>query len=552
MTEHTPSQCNLLVRAPRRLGTMAALFLVGCQVLSGLNELEADGKNERDAGEAHDGGDFTRIDRVPRTDAKDASSGDASPSVTDDNGYAGGAGGAGGKRDAGRGGSDASDAGAAGAPAAGSGGTTPTAGSGGSTQPPPKAECTPPADDGENCDNTAQCGCKSSENCVFFNDIHDQFKLACRATGTQELYKACNTQDQDCQRGYQCMDGLCRAPCEDSTSQCPNAGSRCIQSLDPHGLPVMGLYLCTQTCNPLNPTQEDETFHNCGKGQICYVNLQGSAYYTDCRSGSHDATSRGGYRCMLDDDCAEGHFCASDNRCHAFCRVGASDCSAGQTCSPWDKKVSAKDTEFGACICPDVPPESGSCDLKQQCGCQPGDKCDVLNDGLSACIAAGSGSYAAPCTYLEDCQAGYTCYDSSCHRLCEPTAVPTGCGSGPCLGFPVTSAPTPEVHICRGGFGGTCTNVASTGSVLLADCERRDRTTVVPAMLDLDTAIANDNGQLVFRPPGDFFRVCRNVAVASDGYLDAECETTTPGTFIATSLNLNDHVANLDGQLIFH
>jgi hypothetical protein len=552
MTAYTLSQLNRSTHASCCVYAAAALLLVGCQTFSGLSDLEADGKNVRDAG-----GPSVADDREGTGGtAGHAISVGGVARMTDAGPYAGdaAAGGSSGGHAAGSGGNSASDAGGAEAGAAGSGGKAPSAGSAGASQPPHSA-CVPPAAGGASCDNTAQCGCEDTENCVFYSDSNDSLKLTCRAAGTKQLYKACDWQAQDCQRGYQCLDGLCQAPCEDDTSQCPNAGSQCIQGNAPSGLAVMGLHICTQPCNPVAPAQDDDTFHGCGAGHTCYVNLQeGTEYYTNCRSGNRDVNSRGGYPCKHDDECAEGHFCATDARCYPFCRIGGGDCLAGQICSPWDKKVSVKDTEFGVCLCPGLEPNRGPCDLTQRCGCALGDKCDVAADGKSACFPAGSSDYAAPCQGVEDCQAGFNCFDGTCHRLCEPAMAASICDAATCQRVSSSKdASATEFYVCRGGFRGTCMDIHNTETLLVGDCTKLDRSVQRMSTLDLNARVTyNDKvGQLEFQPAGGFAADCKDMVVTNTAHLTATCHKDGQAE-VAVDLDLNNRIANVDGALVFN
>lgn len=543
MTEST-SPRSIPLSFVRHVAIM--LCLASCQFVSGLNDLEADGKNVSDAGNrsnsetgtsGHDAAAGASGNGDSGDTPADAGKGGAGTGAAD--GGSSGKAGSGGA--AGKGGTDA-DAGTE--HAAGAGGSSGTAGSG--------AACTPPVDSGARCDNAPQCGCRDSESCVFFTDVHGELELACRAAGSNALYAACDTQNQDCQRGYQCVDGLCQTPCEDAASQCPNPGSRCIQSMNQHGLPVTGSYTCSQTCNLVDPTQNDDTFHHCGSGHTCQVRSIANDSYTDCGSGAYAASGLTGHACRTDGDCAAGRFCASEGRCQMYCRVGGNDCLSNQVCEPLAKRLVIKDTEFGACRCSALPAGGSPCDHAQQCGCAPGDKCDVGDDGKNVCMASGSLGYAAQCTNSSDCAPGLTCLYGSCHLFCDSNPA-IGCGSAVCWTYTVTIGGVQSAYtVCRGGFMGTCNNVQLVApATLMAECHGRDPSVITTSSLDLDTGlIAKDDGSLDFSSEGGFTNTCKDIGLASDGSLVANCLNSS-GEYVAVGLLLNNAITNDNGALAF-
>lgn len=79
----------------------------------------------------------------------------------------------------------------------------------------------------------------------------------------------------------------------------------------------------------------------------------------------------------------------------------------------------------------------GSCDVYQQCGCAPGEACDLdvsaLDVGATECRpVTAPGQTAANCEANEECAAGYTCLGSpgQCRKMCDEDG---DCGSGRCV-----------------------------------------------------------------------------------------------------------------------
>jgi hypothetical protein len=78
-----------------------------------------------------------------------------------------------------------------------------------------------------------------------------------------------------------------------------------------------------------------------------------------------------------------------------------------------------------------------SCDVYQQCGCEPGQACDLdgadLDSGATVCRAVTSpGQTESNCNVAEDCAAGYSClgYPGQCRKMCDEDS---DCGSGRCV-----------------------------------------------------------------------------------------------------------------------
>ncbi|MBK7581210.1 MAG: hypothetical protein IPI67_13475 [Myxococcales bacterium] len=72
-----------------------------------------------------------------------------------------------------------------------------------------------------------------------------------------------------------------------------------------------------------------------------------------------------------------------------------------------------------------LPTADSDCDTFPQCGCEPGQKCDVIDlvTGRVTCSVAGSSKPHQGCSALgAQCAAGSSCLGGACKELCETTA----------------------------------------------------------------------------------------------------------------------------------
>src|SRR5207237_10755948 len=91
------------------------------------------------------------------------------------------------------------------------------------------------------------------------------------------------------------------------------------------------------------------------------------------------------------------------------------------------------------------------CGLAPQCGCSAGQTCDVTDDtGTTACVTAGSGPTASPCTRQADCAAGLTCVLGACRPYCATASQAcTGASVGTCFDAVTTAGgPIPNKNVC--------------------------------------------------------------------------------------------------------
>jgi len=72
-----------------------------------------------------------------------------------------------------------------------------------------------------------------------------------------------------------------------------------------------------------------------------------------------------------------------------------------------------------------LPTPDSDCDTHPQCGCEPGEKCDIVDfgSGRVTCSPAGDAKPSQPCsTFGAQCAAGSSCLAGACKELCTTSA----------------------------------------------------------------------------------------------------------------------------------
>ena len=101
----------------------------------------------------------------------------------------------------------------------------------------------------------------------------------------------------------------------------------------------------------------------------------------------------------------------------------------------------------------------------------------------------------------------------------------------------------------RGNFSGSCDNIRLNGVQFIASC--RDKNGRFRwSGLNLNTLIANDDGKLNWRNYGGFAGSCVGMRIYLGHQLVATC-TKRNGSKVGTFIDLDDHIANYDGQLSY-
>lgn len=274
------------------------------------------------------------------TGLDETSSSETSPSDLSDTPLPGAGGGAsdGGKNVIGSKGdgaaSSGSSGGSSGSTSSSSGGSSTS--SGGTSTSSGGSGCTPPVPGGV-CDTLPQCGCAAGLKC----DVNGGGGLTeCIPAGAIAEYKQCFSQN-DCQKGLTCLDGACKPFC-DTASDCPGAGRTCGPVYYGGGT-VPGFRICTSACDLTNAAAK------CGPGLTCYATTFTSA---DCVGPAGTGTGPGG--CASGALCAPGYVCQNGPTggldCMKWCKIGGSDCAAGQTCAALAAgMVTVAGVDYGVC-----------------------------------------------------------------------------------------------------------------------------------------------------------------------------------------------------------
>ena len=103
----------------------------------------------------------------------------------------------------------------------------------------------------------------------------------------------------------------------------------------------------------------------------------------------------------------------------------------------------------------------------------------------------------------------------------------------------------------RGEFTKSCWNVdLNNNTFLTADCRTRSGATANTG-IQLNNRIANDDGRLVWRRNGNFGASSRNCDVDNQsGRTFLHCDTQRRnGSWTSSSFNVDDHSANINGNL---
>lgn len=183
------------------------------------------------------------------------------------------------------------------------------------------------------CDLHPQCGCDPGEAC---NVKDTAGATVCEDPGSVGQSMACQVIN-DCLIGSTCVGGGCKAYCGSDTD-CPGAGSiagQCFQ-VSSSGVPVPGLKVCTEHCQPWDP-------YSCNYGLGCFpygpMGTKPGTFACVTAGTSTGACSSGG-------TCAPGYVCVSGD-CLKWCRVGMSDCTGSLTCFPLEDTSGNKGMYWG-------------------------------------------------------------------------------------------------------------------------------------------------------------------------------------------------------------
>jgi hypothetical protein len=182
-------------------------------------------------------------------------------------------------------------------------------------------DATPPTD-GSTCATPCglapQCGCNATDTC----DLDDTGKKACVSSGTGLAGRPC-LGTRECARGLVCANGVCRAPCETSGTDCvgPREG-KCgpYPKSETDGGPTVEYTACAVTCD-----YGDEGSCGFKPGDLlaaaCVYRPTTNA--VECLKVRNVQLQSG--ICTADADCGAGRVCvpsAGFSTCRRLCKVG--------------------------------------------------------------------------------------------------------------------------------------------------------------------------------------------------------------------------------------
>lgn len=236
--------------------------------------------------------------------------------------------------------------------------------------------------------------------------------------------------------------------CEQGNDGCPAWGAPMVCDDD---APFCSLGMCRADC-------VDE----CEAGE---TRCEGPTLIRTCGHGDADDC----LEWLAPEACADGDVCAGGacvRGCTDACAAGAAMCAGDGVrtcgdgnmdgCTEWGPTVScAGGCEAGACVDTCTP-----CDVLEQCGCAAGMACDAnWTTGDTLCRSVGSGGAEAPCTALNECMAGFSCWYGACRPWCDEHAA---CDSGVCVVWPGFA----DAGLC----GSDCDVVTSAGCAAGMGC----------------------------------------------------------------------------------
>lgn len=309
--------------------------------------------------------------------------------------------------------------------------------------------------------------CKSGETCV-----HSQQSTSCvDASGEGRQGDACRDASA-CAPGFACDDGSCKQWCDPEQAQCADARSTCEPSTT-EGDEALGV--CEPRCDvPDVDGSECGVFPDCGCGAEETCRVMDASGRTGC---SPVGETDGQAACASDEDCRGGHACVG-GLCRPYCEAGESTCGDDGACVPLldgDEAVQGVNTCLGHC---DPVTPSREQDGFTPCGddayCAVGVAATELE--ASYCVAAAPReqrvSMGEACTDMSECPNGTMCA-ARCMPWCRSatdcdglTAEPVcyaefgadlvfQAESGDELGLCCTPTPTPgsECSTLEGGCG---------------------------------------------------------------------------------------------------
>jgi hypothetical protein len=102
--------------------------------------------------------------------------------------------------------------------------------------------------------------------------------------------------------------------------------------------------------------------------------------------------------------------------------------------------------------------------------------------------------------------------------------------------------------LALGQFSRTCQGSVVNGSTLSAKCQTTSGN-FVPSSINLNPYIENVDGVLKWQS-GNFIETCRSTALTGPSIMSAQCKTRAQ-QWVSTKINLDEHIANINGKLTY-
>ncbi|EGN95706.1 hypothetical protein SERLA73DRAFT_186886 [Serpula lacrymans var. lacrymans S7.3] len=106
----------------------------------------------------------------------------------------------------------------------------------------------------------------------------------------------------------------------------------------------------------------------------------------------------------------------------------------------------------------------------------------------------------------------------------------------------------PVYVISTSGFAASCSNIQLSGSVLDATCVTDSGSTTATA-IDLNNCVANYDGNLACAPSGSYSSSCDDCSLTDTTYLLCSCSGSSDGGDQPSGYNLDSCLGNNDGAL---
>jgi hypothetical protein len=103
--------------------------------------------------------------------------------------------------------------------------------------------------------------------------------------------------------------------------------------------------------------------------------------------------------------------------------------------------------------------------------------------------------------------------------------------------------------LALGDFSQSCYSTSISGSTLTSTCYKADGRTPNTSSIDLNSVIENVDGVLKWQP-ANYIETCRYMKIEGASEMAGQCKTRDQ-RWVDTSIDLDDHIANINGTLTY-